>query len=113
MFSGLISRWTMPASCAAARALATWIATSTSFIRSHRPARKTLTQRLAVDQFAGNIVSGVILADLVNRQDIWMIEPDYSARFLLKPLQALPSPVKRVGRSLSAALRPAVMSVAR
>ena len=31
----------------------------------------------------------MILADLVNRQDIWMIEPDYGARFLLKPLQAL------------------------
>src|SRR5439155_25961420 len=27
--------------------------------------------------------------DLVSRQDIWMIEPHYSARFLLKPLQPL------------------------
>src|SRR6266516_4390769 len=31
----------------------------------------------------------MILADLVNRQDIWMIEPNYGMRFLLKPLQAL------------------------
>src|SRR6266542_2649958 len=34
-------------------------------------------------------MSGVILADLVNRQDVWMIEPNQGARFLLKPLQAL------------------------
>ncbi len=30
-----------------------------------------------------------MLADLVNRQDIWMIEPNYRPRFSLKPLQAL------------------------
>src|SRR4030095_1141290 len=30
-----------------------------------------------------------MLADLVNRQDIWMIEPNYGTRFSLKPLQAL------------------------
>ena len=36
----------------------------------------------------------MILADLVNRQDIWMIERDYGARFLLKALQALRVPGK-------------------
>src|SRR4029453_5537305 len=30
-----------------------------------------------------------MLADLVNRQDIWMIEPNYGTRFSLKPFQAL------------------------
>src|SRR6266581_1321915 len=39
-------------------------------------------------------MSGVILADLVNRQDIWMIERDYGVRFLLKPLQAFRIPGK-------------------
>jgi len=34
-------------------------------------------------------MSRMILADLVNRQDVWMIEPNYGMRFLLKPLQAL------------------------
>ena len=89
MFSGLISRWTIPASCAATSALATWIATSSGFLRFHRPALQTLTQRLAVDQFAGNVVSRAILADLVNRQDIWMIKRDDRARFLFESLQAL------------------------
>ena len=60
-----------------------------SFTQLHSPAHQTLTQRLAFDQFTGYVMSRVILADLVNRQDIWMIEPDYGARFLLKPLQAL------------------------
>jgi hypothetical protein len=60
-----------------------------SFSDLHSPARQTLTQRLAFDQFTGNVVGGVILADLVNRQDIWMIEPNHGVRFLLKSLQAL------------------------
>ena len=30
----------------------------------------------------------MIIADLVNRQNIWMIERDYGVRFLLKPLEA-------------------------
>src|SRR5207245_3507263 len=40
-------------------------------------------------RLAGYVMSCVILAYLVNRQDIWMIEPNYGMRFLLKPLQAL------------------------
>ena len=84
-----------------------------SFTPPPSAARETLTQRLAFDQFARDVVSRVILADFVNRQDIWMIEPDDRVRFLLKPLQALRIAGKAQGRSFSAALRPAVMSVAR
>ena len=65
---------------------------------------ETLTQCLAFDQFTGNVVSGVILPDLVNGQDIWMIERHDGVRFLLKALQTAGSPAKRVGRILSAAL---------
>src|SRR4051794_37302603 len=60
-----------------------------SFTQLHSPAHQALTQRLAFDQFAGYVMSRMILADLVNRQDVWMIEPNYGMRFLLKPLQAL------------------------
>ncbi len=59
------------------------------FLRFHRPALQTLAQGFAVDQFARNIVSRAILADLVNGQNIWMIESNYGARFLFKPPQAL------------------------
>ena len=57
MFSGLMSRWTMPAWWAAASALATWIATSTASLELHSPAHQTLTQRLAFDQFTGYVMS--------------------------------------------------------
>src|SRR5262249_234520 len=60
-----------------------------SFTQLHSSAHQTLTQRLAFDQFAGYVINCVILADLVNGQDIWMIEPYYCVRFLLKALQAL------------------------
>src|SRR4029077_8090198 len=60
-----------------------------SFTDLHSPAHQTLPQCLAFDQFAGYVMSGVMLADLVNRQDIWMIKPNYRPRFSLKPLQAL------------------------
>ena len=60
-----------------------------SFPQLHSPAHQTLTQCLAFDQFAGYVMSRMILADLVDRQDVWMIEPNQSALFLLKPLQAL------------------------
>src|SRR4029077_15429328 len=60
-----------------------------SFTDLHSPAHQTLAPRLAFDQFTRYVMSRVILADLVNRQDIWMIEPNYCMRFLLKPLQAL------------------------
>ena len=76
MFSGLMSRWTMPASWAAASAARHLDRDVNSFPQLHSPAHQTLTQCLAFDQFTGYVMSRMILADLVNRQDIWMIEPD-------------------------------------
>src|SRR5437868_4679151 len=58
------------------------------FTHLHSPARQPLSQGLAFDQFTGYVISSVILTDLVNGQDIRMIERDYGARFLLKPLEA-------------------------
>jgi hypothetical protein len=72
-----------------------------SFTQRHSAAPQTLPQCLAFDQFTRDVVGRLILANLVNRQDIWMVKADYGARFLLKALQAL------------GALRPAVMSMAR
>src|SRR6266550_5180726 len=75
-----------------------------SFTDLDSPAHQTLTQRLAVDQFTGNVMSRVILADLVNRQDVWMIEPNYGMRFLLKPLQALSIAGKALGQKFERGL---------
>src|SRR2546426_8685785 len=49
-------------------------------------------------------MSGVILADLVNRQNIWMIEPNYGMCFLLKPLQALRVGGKALGQEFERGL---------
>ena len=38
-----------------------------SFTQLHPSMRQTFAQRLAFDQFAGYVMCGVILADLVNR----------------------------------------------
>src|SRR6266581_2083477 len=46
----------------------------------------------------------VILADLVNREDIWVIEPNYRVRFLLKPLQALRVAGKALGQEFERGL---------
>src|SRR4029077_15531821 len=59
-----------------------------SFTQRHSPTAQTLPQCLAFDQFTRDVVDGLILADLVNRQNIWMVKADYGARFLLKALQA-------------------------
>ena len=60
------------------------------FICFHRRARQTLAQRLAVDQFTGNVVSRMIFADLVNGQDVWMIERNDRARFLFETASDAP-----------------------
>src|SRR6266480_3840469 len=49
-------------------------------------------------------MSRVILADLVNRQNVWMIEPNYRARFLLKPFQALRVAGKALGQKFECGL---------
>ena len=113
MFSGLISRWTMPASCAAASALATWIVRSSASVHRDGPTRQPLPQRFAFDQLARDIVRRVILTDLVNGQDVRMIERDDRLRFLFKSPESLRVAGKARGSSFKAALRPVLMSVAR
>src|SRR6476620_12487591 len=49
-------------------------------------------------------MSRMILADLVNRQNIWMIAPDYSARLLLEPRQTLRIPSKARGQEFERGL---------
>src|SRR6266436_352466 len=46
----------------------------------------------------------MVLADLVNRQDTWMIERDDGARFLLKALQAFHIPGEAHGQEFERGL---------
>src|SRR5262249_27854079 len=57
--------------------------------QGHWPARQMIAQCVAFDQFAGYVMNRVILAYLINGQNIWMIESNHGARFLLKALQTL------------------------
>ena len=77
------------------------------FLHSHRSARETLAQSFALDQFARDVVRRAILADLVDRQDIWMIERDDGARFLFETSQPRSaSPVKRSGQEFERGFAP-------
>src|SRR5437870_5200424 len=45
-----------------------------SFTQLHWSPRQAFTERLAFYQLAGYVMDRVIFADLVNRQNVWMIE---------------------------------------
>src|SRR5882724_7169391 len=77
-----------------------------SFTDLHSSAHQTLTQRLTFDQFAGDVMNRVILADLVNGQDVWMIERNDCVRFLFKPLQPLCVACKAQGQEFERGFPP-------
>ena len=84
MFSGLMSRWTIPRLVRGGERTRHLDRDVNSFTQLHSPAHQTLTQRLAFDQFTGYVMNRVILADLVNRQDIWMIESQLRRALLVE-----------------------------
>ena len=84
MFSGLMSRCTMPASCAAARAAATCCATSRASLISIRVRCQVLAERFAFDVFRGDKVVPLVLADLMNGEDIRMIQAGGGLRLTLE-----------------------------
>src|SRR5439155_3146261 len=75
-----------------------------SFTQLHSATRQTLTQCLAFDQFTGDVMNRVILTDLVNGQNIWMVESNHRARFLSKPLQPLGVARKTCGQEFESSL---------
>ena len=74
MFSGLTSRWTMPAAWAAASASATCRPTSSSASRQ-RPRAMHAPQRLPVDELLDDEVARRRrLADFVDRDDVRVVQ---------------------------------------
>ena len=59
------------------------------FIKFHVAAGEALMQRFAFDQFAGDVAIGIVGAHLVDRHDVWVVEPGDGTRFPLKSSQAL------------------------
>ena len=81
MFSGLRSRWTTPAAWAAARPSATCAAMSISLRTGDGFAVKQGTQRLALEEFADNVLLAGLDAEVVDRDDVGMIERGDGAGF--------------------------------
>ena len=80
MFSGLMSRCTTPASCAADNAEATCTANFQCVAHIHPSARQQRAQSYTFDELSRNEVSPSFYADLVNGQNVRMIQGRRVAR---------------------------------
>ena len=89
MFAGLMSRWTMPSACAASSASAISMASDRIRFHLHRPARDPVLQRQAIQKLHGDERLAVVLADLVNRADVGMVQRRGRLRFAPEALQRL------------------------
>ena len=74
MFSGLMSRWTSHASCAAASAARGGRGDVDRFHDGQRPAIEALAQSLAVDELRGDVLHVLLAADVVDGDHVRMIE---------------------------------------
>ena len=89
MLSGLTSRWTMPAACAAARPSATPTRSSTPCRHVRRRCRCPRLERAAVDEFRDEIRPAVDIPDVVHREQVRMIERGEHAGFALEAGQPI------------------------
>ena len=78
----------MPFSCAAARPLAICVAYSTARARSEGFAGELRAQRVALQQLLDDIRRAVVLADVVDRGDVGVIQDAGGPRLLLEAAQA-------------------------
>ena len=112
---GLMSRWMMPSRCARVERLARApIAVRQRLGERQRPAREPRAERLAVEILHHQELDAVLLADVVERADVRMVEPRDGARLALEPLPAVGLCGRsRGGSTLIATVRPRRVSRAR
>ena len=85
--AGLMSRWTMPCLCAKARPLQISIDQLDALPRvERRPAPDQLGQRLARDVLHGDERLAVVLADVVDGDDVGVLQPRRQPRLALEAL---------------------------
>ena len=96
-FSGLMSRWTMPFSCAAASPVATAIAVVDRLARHQGAVAEQVAQRLALQQLADDVGGAVVRAGVVDGEDVGVVQRRGGAGFLVEAAQAIG--VGRVGRA--------------
>ena len=89
-FAGLTSRWTMPAAWAAARPRATSTAMRSASGTARRPARQPLPQALALHALHRDPGAPLgVLADVVDRDDVGVVQGRGGSRFLQEAPGAL------------------------
>ena len=89
MFAGLMSRWTMPAAWAASNASAISMASerSASISSGRRLRNDALLQGGSVQELHDDEGAAVLLADVMNRADVRVIQSGSGARFAPETVQ--------------------------
>ena len=100
MFAGLMSRWMMPAVCAASSASAIWMPTSSSVFEAQRTGGEPILQRRALQILHDDERSPVLLADVVDRADVRVVQRRRRLRFAREPAQRLGIPRELFGDEL-------------
>src|SRR6266566_7406521 len=89
IFSGFRSRWTIPFSCAAARPRRNLLGVFDGFAHRQRPGTQPLAQCLTLQKLGDHIGRAFVLAKIVHRQNVRMIQRSRGLRLLLKAPQPL------------------------
>ena len=89
MFAGLMSRWTMFAVWAASSASAIWIPSRSTVSSSDWTGGEPILQRLALQILHGDERPSVLLADVVDRADVGMVQRRRGLRFAREAAQRL------------------------
>ena len=87
--AGLMSRCTTPWACAASSASAICAPSSSTSSSGSGPRAMPILQRLALEQLHHHELLAVVLADVVERADVRMVQDRDDARFALEALDRL------------------------
>ena len=90
MFSGLMSRWTIPFACAASSASASSIAVSTSRRHGRPRPGQPRPQRLALEQLHHEEERPLMIPDIVQGADVRMVEAGDGLRLALETARVGP-----------------------
>ena len=104
-FAGLMSRCTMPAACAASSASAISIASVSSRSMSSGRAADALLQRRPVEELHDEERAAVLLADIVDRADVGVIQRRCGPRLAAETGQGSGSSARSGDRNFSATKR--------
>ncbi len=89
MFSGLMSRWMTPLSCAAERPSAIWLAISVARGAASGPDAQTFGERLPLEELRDGVGDVAVHPGVVDREDVRVVQGRDGARLALESTQAV------------------------